>query len=122
MLTNAPILAYPDFTKQFTTDVSNIAIGGVLSQSNKPIAFYSRTLNSAERNYSTIEKELLAILDSTKHFPPYLFGQNFIIETDHNPLIWLYKIKEPNSRLFRWKLKLEEFNFTIVYKRGNKIK
>lgn len=120
LLSNAPILAYPDFTKQFklTTDASNVAIGSVLSQANRPVAYYSRTLNSAEKNYSTIEKELLAILDSTKHFRPYLFGQNFVIETDHNPLVWLYKIKEPNSRLIRWKLKLEEFNFTIVYKKG----
>lgn len=120
LLTNAPILAYPDFSKPFklTTDASNVAIGSVLSQNNRPIAYYSRTLNSAERNYSTIEKELLAILDSTKHFRPYLFGQKFTIETDHNPLVWLYKIKEPNSRLIRWKLKLEEFDFTIIYKKG----
>lgn len=120
LLMNAPILAYPDFEKPFklTTDASNIAIGGVLAQSNRPIAFYSRTLNSAEKNYSTIEKELLAILDSVKHFRPYLFGRKFTVETDHNPLVWLYKIKEPNSRLIRWKLKLEEFDFTIVYKKG----
>lgn len=93
-----------------------------MSQDNRPIAYYSRTLNSAERNYSTIEKELLSILDSTKHFRPYLFGQKFTIETDHNPLVWLYKIKEPNSRLIRWKLKLEEFNFDIVYKKGKENK
>lgn len=120
LLCNAPILAYPDFTKEFklTTDASNVSVGSVLSQQNRPIAYYSRTLNSAEKNYSTIEKELLAILDSTKHFRPYLFGQNFTIETDHNPLVWLYKIKEPNSRLVRWKLKLDEFTFKIVYKKG----
>lgn len=120
LLMNAPILAYPDFSKQFrlTTDASNVAVAGVLSQANRPIAYYSRTLNSAEKNYSTIEKELLAILDSTKHFRPYLFGQKFVIETDHNPLVWLYKIKEPNSRLIRWKLKLEEFDFNIIYKKG----
>ena len=121
LLTNSPILAYPDFSKQFklTTDASNVAIGAVLSQSNKPIAFYSRTLNSAEKNYSTIEKELLAIKDSVARFRPYLYGQKFIVECDHNPLVWLAKIKEPNSRLVRWKLKLEEFNFQIVYKKGN---
>lgn len=120
ILMNAPVLAYPDFTKTFklTTDASNVAIGSVLSQSNRPIAFYSRTLNSAERNYSTIEKELLSILNSVKHFRPYLFGQRFIIETDHQPLVWLYKLKEPNSRLIRWKLKLEEFDFEIQYKKG----
>lgn len=124
LLVNAPILKYPDFSKPFklTTDASNIAIGGVLSQNNQPIGYYSRTLNSAERNYSTIEKELLAILDSTKHFRPYLYGRRFTIETDHNPLVWLSKIKEPNSRLIRWKLKLEEFDFEIVYKKGKENK
>jgi hypothetical protein len=63
LLTNAPVLAYPDFTKTFnlTTNASNIAIGSVIAQSNRLIAFYSRTLNFAEKNYSTIERELLAI-------------------------------------------------------------
>lgn len=120
LITNSPILQYPDFCKPFklTTDASNIAIGSVLSQNEHPIAYYSRTLNTAERNYSTIEKELLSIIDSTKHFRPYLYGQKFTIETDHNPLVWISKIKEPNSRLIRWKLKLEEFNFEIKYKKG----
>lgn len=124
LLTNAPILVYPDFEKPFklTTDASNVAIGSVLSQSNRPVAYYSRTLNSAERNYSTIEKELLSILDSTKHFRPYLYGQHFTIETDHNPLVWLSKIKEPNSRLIRWKLKLEEFDFKIIHTKGKENK
>ena len=120
VLTNSPVLAYPDFFKPFklTTDASNVALGSVLTQGNHPIAFYSRTLNSAERNYSTIEKELLAILDSVKHFRPYLFGKKFTVETDHNALTWLYKIKEPNSKLIRWKLKLEEFDFDIIHKKG----
>lgn len=120
LLTNAPILAYPDFGKPFTltTDSSNVALGGVLSQSDKPISYYSRILNPAERNYSTIEKELLAILACVRNFRPYLYGQKFTIETDHNPLVWLAKIKEPNSRLIRWKLKLEEFDFVIKYKKG----
>lgn len=120
LISNSPILQYPDFNKPFklTTDASNISIGSVLSQNNHPIAYYSRTLNTAERNYSTIERELLAIVDSTKHFRPYLYGQKFVIETDHNPLVWLSKIKEPNSRLIRWRLKLEEFNYEIKYTKG----
>lgn len=120
LLMNALILTYPDFSKPFTltTDASNVAIGGVLTQFNKPIGYYSRTLNSAEKNYSTIEKELLAIIDCTKHFRPYLFGKHFTIETDHNPLVWLDKLKEPNSRLVRWKLKLSEFDYEIKYKKG----
>ena len=117
---NAPVLIYPDFSKPFTltTDASTVAIGSVLSQSDRPVAFYSRTLNSAEKNYSPIELELLSILASTRHFRPYLFGKPFTVETDHNPLVWLSKIKEPNSRLIRWRLKLEEFDFVIKYKKG----
>lgn len=124
LLTNDPILQYPDFTKDFvlTTDASNFAIGAVLSQgtigSDKPIAYASRTLNSSETNYSTIEKELLAIVWATKYFRPYLFGRKFKIVTDHRPLLWVMNLKEPGSRLTRWRLKLSEYNFTTVYKQG----
>lgn len=117
-------MTYPDFSKSFTltTDASNIALGSVLSQNNKPIAFHSRTLNTAERNYSTIEKELLAIIDSCKHFRPYLFGQKFTIETDHKPLVWLFSLKEANQRLARWKLRLEEYEFEIIHKKSKENK
>lgn len=124
LLTNDPILQYPDFTKEFilTTDASNVAIGAILSQgtvgSDKPIAYASRTLNSSECNYSTIEKELLAIVWATKYFRPYLFGRKFKIITDHKPLQWVMNLKEPNSRLTRWRLKLSEYDFTVIYKQG----
>lgn len=124
LLMNDPILQYPDFNKEFilTTDASNLAIGAVLSQgtvgSDKPIAYASRTLNSSEINYSTIEKELLAIVWATKYFRPYLFGRKFKIMTDHRPLQWVMNLKEPNSRLTRWRLKLSEYDFTVIYKQG----
>lgn len=122
LLTHDPILKYPDFTKTFTltTDASNYALGAVLSQNNHPICYASRTLNSHEINYSTIEKELLAIIWATKYFRPYLFGRKFTIETDHKPLTWLFSIKEPNSKLVRWRLKLSEFDYEIKYKKGTK--
>lgn len=124
LLTNDPILQYPDFSKDFvlTTDASNFAIGAVLSQGpighDKPIAYASRTLNSSEVNYSVIEKELLAMVWATKYFRPYLFGRKFKIVTDHKPLQWVMGLKEPGSRLTRWRLKLSEYNFTTVYKQG----
>ncbi|KAG6465364.1 hypothetical protein O3G_MSEX015105 [Manduca sexta] len=124
LLTNDPILQYPDFEKEFilTTDASNFAIGAVLSQgpigNDRPIAYASRTLNSSEINYSTIEKELLAIVWGTKYFRPYLFGRKFKVLTDHKPLQWVMNVKEPNSRLTRWRLKLSEYNFTPIYKQG----
>lgn len=124
LLVNDPILQYPDFSKEFilTTDASNLAIGAVLSQgpigSDKPIAYASRTLNSSEINYSTIEKELLAIVWATKYFRPYLFGRKFKIMTDHRPLQWVMNMKEPNSRLTRWRLRLSEYDYTVIYKPG----
>ncbi|XP_046811286.1 putative uncharacterized protein DDB_G0282499 [Lucilia cuprina] len=122
LLINDPILAYPDFTKTFTltTDASNYALGAILSQDNHPICFASRTLNTHEINYSTIEKELLAIVWATTYFRPYLFGRKFLIETDHKPLTWLFSIKEPNSKLVRWRLKLSEFGYEVKYKKGTK--
>lgn len=124
LLINAPILKYPDFSKPFvlTTDASNFALGAILSQGtppkDQPIAFASRTLNETEQRYSTIEKELLAIVWSCKYFRPYLYGRKFQIFTDHRPLVWLFNLKEPNSKLMRWRLKLEEYDYEIIYKKG----
>lgn len=124
IIMNDPILQHPDFSKTFnlTTDASNVAIGAVLSQGpigkDLPVSFASRTLNPAEINYSTIEKELLAIVWAVKYFRPYLFGKKFNIVTDHKPLQWLFSLKEPNSKLVRWRLKLEEYDYNITYKKG----
>lgn len=125
VLCNDPVLQYPDFGKEFilTTDASNFALGAVLSQGNvpndRPVAYASRTLNDTESRYSTIEKELLAIVWACKHFRPYLFGRKFKIYTDHRPLRWLFSLKEPNSKLVRWRLKLEEYDYEICYKKGS---
>ena len=90
LLINAPVLAYPNFDEPFdlTTDSSNFAIGSVLSQKGHPIAYYSRSLNPAERKYSTIQRELIGIVDSFKHFKPYLWGRHFNIECDQRPMQW----------------------------------
>lgn len=120
LLSNEPVLAYPDFSKPFVLecDASKYAIGSVLSQDGHPISYYSRTLNPAEINYSTIEKELLSCVDSCKFYRPYLFGNHFTIMTDHQPLQWLFNLKNPNSRLIRWRLRLDEYDYEIKYKRG----
>ena len=88
ILISPEILQFPDFEKEFIlrTDASGFALGAVLSNhDDKPIAYGSKTLNPAERNYSTIEKELLAIVWAVKHYRPYLFGRHFKILTDHRP-------------------------------------
>ena len=124
LLTQAPILQYPDFQKPFnlTCDASNYAIGCILSQGpigkDLPIAFASRTLNKAEINYNVTEKELTSIVWGIKVFRPYLFGQHFNIITDHRALVWLFNITDPGSRLTRWRLKLEEYQYTIHFKPG----
>jgi hypothetical protein len=123
-LVEFPILQLPDFQQPFivTTDASGYGLGAVLSQGilskDRPIAYASRTLNSAELNYSTVEKECLAIVWACKHFRPYLLGRKFQILTDHRELTWIFNVKDPSSRLLRWKLLLEEYDYEIKYKPG----
>lgn len=123
MLINPPILQYPNFSTNnifsLKTDASGFAIGAILSNDDdKPIAYASRTLNKSERNYCTIEKELLAIVWAVKHFRPYLYGRKFKIFTDHRPLIYLFGMANPSSRLTKFRLVLEEYDFTINYIKG----
>ena len=80
--------------------------------------YASRSLNTAERNYSTIERELLAIIYATDKFRYYLYGKKFTIITDHNPLVYLNNITLSSERLTRWRLKLAEYDFDIVYRKG----
>ncbi|KMQ83357.1 enzymatic polyprotein endonuclease reverse [Lasius niger] len=123
-LMTAPVLKYPDFSEEFnvTTDASDYAIGAVLSQgpvgNDRPVAYASRILSRAEQNYNTTEKELLAIIWAVKHFRPYIYGTKFKIITDHKPLIWLFNVTDPGSRLIRWRLKLEEYDYEIIHKAG----
>jgi len=62
-----------------------------------PVAFASRSFNKVERRYSTIERELAAILWGIKYFRPYLFGRSFKVVTDRKPLKWIMKVKDPGS-------------------------
>lgn len=124
-LQSRPILAYPDFDKEFAlfTDASEYGVGAVLRQHIdnewRAIAYYSKHLNAAQRNYSVIEKEALAILVSTRHFQVYLYHKTFLLFTDHQSLKWLLSIKEPSARLARWIAELSSLDFTIKYKKGS---
>jgi len=123
-LITPPVLAFPRFEIPFivATDASDYAIGGVLSQvqngQEKVIAYWSRQLQKAERNYSTIEREALAVVSSVKEFYPYLYGFQFKLLTDHNPLTALKGLKDTGGRLARWLLYLQQFNFQFEYKSG----
>lgn len=122
-LISPPVLQYPDFSKENTfilqTDASNIAVSGILCNNDlRPVAYASRPLNKAELNYPTIQKELLAIVWSIKYFRPYLYGRKFIIRTDHKPLIYLFGMKDPSTRLLKFRLQLEEYDYTVEYTKG----
>jgi hypothetical protein len=123
-LINPPILQFPNYSREFivTTDARQNAIGAVLSQGtigkDLPIPYASRTLNSAEKNYSTIERELLAIVYGVQHFRPYIYGKKIKILTDHKRLTYLFSISNPSSRLMRFRLKLEEYEYEVIYKPG----
>lgn len=118
------ILQFPDFTKPFilSTDASKIASGAVLEQEHDgirlPIAYASKKFTKGESNKSTIEQELTAIHWAISHFRPYLYGRKFTVKTDHNPLVHLFSMKDPASKLTRMRLDLEEFNFDIEYVKG----
>ena len=122
----SPVLAYPDFTKDFLvdTDASLDGAGAVLSQmvdgEERVIAYFSKTFSPAERNYCVTRRELLAIILSTKHFRPYLYGRRFHLRTDHASLQWLYKRKEPSHQVARWLELLAEFRFSLSHRSGEK--
>ena len=123
-LISPPILQFPNFNKTFILqcDASDFGLGCVLSQETdgkeRPVAYASRTLNSAERNYSATEKECLAIVYALKHFRPYVYGRQFIVKTDHKSLEYVLKHKDPSSKLIRWALLLGEHDMKIQYRPG----
>ena len=123
-LTQAPILAYPDFQLPFHlyVDASDDALGMVLGQIQNgkevAISYAGRKLLAAERNYSVTEREALAVVAGVKYFQPYVYGKKFIVYTDHNAVRWLMNIKEPTGRLARWALLLQQYDFEIVHRAG----
>lgn len=123
-LTRAPVLANPDYEKEFViqADASDFGIGAVLVQGSdeneKVIAYFSRKLSTAQRKYHTTEKECLAVLSAIEKFRPYLEGSHFTVITDHASLCWLQNLKDPSGRLGRWALKLQQYNFKLEHRKG----
>ena len=126
MLTSPPVLAYPNYQDPYLlqTDASGEAIGMILSQiqdgHERVIAYAGKRLTSAEMNYSTTEKEALAVIEGLKHFDPYLRGSQVTIVTDHSALTWLLSQREPRGRIARWVCYLQQFNYNIIHKDGRK--
>ena len=111
------LLSYPNFNEPFEihTDASATQLGAVISQKNKPIAFYSRKLNPAQTRYTTTERELLAIVETLKEFRNILLGQKIRVFTDHKNLT--YKVFN-TDRVMRWRLIIEEFSPELIYVKG----
>jgi hypothetical protein len=122
ILSTEPLLIYPDFSQPFIVacDASTKAVGAVLSQmrngEERPIAYCSRQLNSAESKYSVTELELLALIFVTKQFRCYIYGRKFTVYTDHRALEWLLNLQDPSSRLTRWSVKLAEYDFVVEHR------
>ena len=123
-LTTAPILRQADHTKPFTlrTDASSLAIGAALLQGEEneelPVEYASRLLTTAEKNYTTTEREALAIVWAIGRFRGYIEENSIVVITDHQPLRWLMTLKSPTGRLARWALQLQPYNLTIRYTPG----
>ena len=103
-------------------NASDLTVGAVLKQrvEEKPyvVSCTSKTLNEAQRNYTTTDKELLAVVYALDKFRAYLIGVEIIIFTDHSALKYLLTKKNAKSRLIRWVLLLQEFNLQIRDKKG----
>ncbi|GBP13511.1 Retrovirus-related Pol polyprotein from transposon 297, partial [Eumeta japonica] len=125
-LTVAPVLTHPSFDKRFYVqcDASNLGVGAILFQLDaegleRPIAFHSAQLNSAQRNYSLTERECLAVISAILKFRPFIELMPFTVLVDHSALKWLMNQKELSGCLTRWSLKLQSYQFDIQHRKGS---
>lgn len=124
-LVTTPVLSCPDFDLPFAVhcDASNYGIGAMLTQIQNDkevvIAYMSKSLNKNEQNYSTTERETLAVISALEHWRCYLDnGKQFLVYTDHAALKWFLNLNNPSGRLARWTVRLSCFNFEIKTKKG----
>ena len=126
LLQSAPVLSAADFNPPFklTVDASYMAAGAVLLQEDKnridhPVGYFSHKFNDDQRNYSTIEKECLALILALQHFDVNVSSINTPLElfSDHKPLVFIHKRKNKNQHLLRWSLTLSEY-MTIQHIKG----
>jgi hypothetical protein len=119
LLSKEVLLTYPNFNEPFEihTDASDVQLGAVISQNSVPIAFCSRKLNKAQRNYTVTERELLAIVETLKEYRNILLGQQIKVFTDHKNLT---RVDFNTQRVIRWRMVIEDFAPEIVYIPGAK--
>jgi hypothetical protein len=128
LLCTEPILKLPDFNKPFivSTDACKSGLSAVLSQyyedGDHPICYASRITNKYEMSYCAYELECLAVLFALKVFRCYLLHSKFILYTDNNAVVYVMKNKDVSSKLMRWALKLQDFEFEIRHRKGTENK
>jgi len=118
------ILIHPDFEKPFVLwcDASSVGAGAVLTQNKgegcRPVAYASCTFDKAQRNYSTTQREGLAVVWAVAHYRSYIHGTPTVVITDHSALTWILSLKEPSARLARWAMALMDYDLTFVHRPG----
>ena len=121
-LASYPVLAFPDSGEQFVVkvDACDYATGGVLSQIGDdgqlhPVAYYSTALQKSQQNWSPTTKEAFAMILAVRHWHVYLAGVQFVLKSDHNPLVYLRSQKDPRGKFARWISELEEYDYVVDY-------
>lgn len=123
-LVSAPVLATPDFSQPFMIycDASDVGVGAVLVQgtgtNERAITYMSQKLSGAQTKYTTTEKECLSVILAIEKFRPYIEGVKFTVFTDHASLLWLTNLKDPTGRLARWALRLQQYDFILLHRKG----
>jgi hypothetical protein len=119
------LLVLPDFEKPFSVvvDACDVAVGGVLLQGNRPVAYYSRKLNPAEVNYGTSDREMLAVIFALREWRYYLHGAKFTIVADHRPNTYLDATTNSHAlrRRARWLAESSDCTYDWVYQPGSKL-
>lgn len=120
-ISKAPSLRLADWSKEFhiETDASDIAVGAVLFQLGEsgeqfPLAYHSKTLTDTERRWSATDKEMFGIISAARKWSPYCSG-SVVFHTDHQPLKFMRKQKDPRGKMARWLVEMENFDYRIEY-------
>ena len=119
-LLSAPVLVFPQTDEEFLLEVgaSKYAVGVVLSQKQSdssihPIAYFSTSLTKTQQNWSPYSQEAYALVMAVRHWDTYLTGNHFVVNSDHNPLVYLQKKKNPKGKIARWICELEGYDLTM---------
>ena len=125
LLSTEPVLAFPRLGEPFVVDVdaSDVAFGGVLMQKGKdgvlhPVAYFSDSVKASQNGWAPTTKEAFALVLAVRHWYVYLAGTEFVLNSDHNPLVFLRSQKDPRGKFSRWILELEEFDYVVKYVPG----